>query len=334
MSSNETSKYIALILRHKPETIGISLDEHGWANVSELIEGVSKTHSLDMAELEKIVSEDSKQRYSFNEDKTLIRANQGHSIPVDVELEECEPPKYLYHGTGEKYRCAIDELGLLHKSRLYVHLSADNETANTVGRRHGKPVVYRIWSGRMHKDGFRFYKSANGVWLTEHVPTKYIKRETFDEKDVAAVVADVTQIFKQTELDSEEDTSRADCIFEQLSERYGWELLQQGVFRILLDDNCGYDAWYQMCLVIWCAVLRRKNSEEKYRYKLKRKTIVALLNYRLAKFETAEDLVWSITSELLHHDFVNSDYQPLKDPVIIRKLEKYGITLCTGDNNV
>jgi len=331
MSSNETSKYIALILRHKPETIGISLDEHGWANVSDLIDGINRTHPLDMAALEKIVAEDNKQRYSFNEDKTLIRANQGHSIPVDVELKECEPPQYLYHGTGEKYRCAIDEQGLLHKSRLYVHLSADIETANTVGKRHGKPVVYRVWSGRMHKDGFRFYKSANGVWLTEHVPTKYIKRETFDEKDVAAVVADIMQILKQTELDNEEDTSRADCIFEQLSERYGWELLQQGVFRVLLDDNCGCDAWYQMCLVIWCAVLQRKNSAEKHKYKLKRKTIIALLNYRLAELETAEDLVWSITSEVFHLDFVNSDYQPLKDPTIIRKLEMYGITVDSVD---
>ena len=331
MSQNDTSKFIALILRHKPETIGISLDEHGWASVSELIEGVNRTYPLDMATLEKIVSEDSKQRYSFNEDKTLIRANQGHSIPVDVELEECEPPKYLYHGTGEKYRRAIDEQGLLHKSRLYVHLSADIQTADTVGRRHGKPVVYRVWSGRMHKDGFRFYKSANGVWLTEHVPTKYIKRETFDKKDVAAVVADITQILEQTDLDNEENTSRADCIFEQLTVRYGWELLQQGVFQVLLDDSRGYDDWYQMCLVIWCAVLQRKNSAEKYRYKLKRKTIVALLNYRLAKFEAAEELVWSITCEVFHLDLVNSDYQPLKDPVIIQKLEKYYIILKSDD---
>ena len=100
--NKETSKYISLILRHKPEVIGITLDEHGWANVDELIEGVSHTHKLDMAILEQIVAEDEKQRYSFNEDKTLIRANQGHSIPVDVELEEQQPPEILYHGTGEK----------------------------------------------------------------------------------------------------------------------------------------------------------------------------------------------------------------------------------------
>lgn len=102
MAGNETSKFIALILRHKPEEIGISLDEHGWANVDELIAGISKTQPFTMEMLEEIVASDEKQRYSFNEDKTLIRANQGHSIPVDVELEEKEPPAILYHGTGEK----------------------------------------------------------------------------------------------------------------------------------------------------------------------------------------------------------------------------------------
>ena len=103
MSITNTSKYISLILRHKPKTIGISLDEHGWANVDELIEGVNRTHHLTRELLEEIVHTDEKQRYSFNEDKTLIRANQGHSIPVDVELEEVSPPTILFHGTGEKY---------------------------------------------------------------------------------------------------------------------------------------------------------------------------------------------------------------------------------------
>ena len=113
MSRKEISKYIALILRHKPEAIGVTLDEHGWANVSELIAGISRTQPFDMAMLEQIVREDNKQRYSFNEDKTLIRANQGHSIPVDVELEEIQPPEELYHGTGLKYVALIDEQGLI-----------------------------------------------------------------------------------------------------------------------------------------------------------------------------------------------------------------------------
>ena len=174
--NKETSKYISLILRHKPEVIGITLDEHGWANVDELIEGVSRTHKLDMAILEQIVAEDEKQRYSFNEDKTLIRANQGHSIPVDVELEEQQPPEILYHGTGEKYVASIDAQGLIPKSRLYVHLSRDKETANKVGSRHGQPVIYKVNSGDMSRDGSKFFCSVNGVWLTNEVPVKYLSR--------------------------------------------------------------------------------------------------------------------------------------------------------------
>ena len=170
-----TSKFISLILRHKPEAIGITLDEHGWANVDELIEGVSKTQPLDMAMLEQIVAEDEKQRYSFNEDKTLIRANQGHSIPVDVELEEKQPPEILYHGTGEKFVSSIDEQGLIPKSRLYVHLSPDEATALKVGQRHGKPVIYKVRSGDMYKEGFKFFCSVNGVWLTKEVPVKYLE---------------------------------------------------------------------------------------------------------------------------------------------------------------
>lgn len=176
MSLNSTSKYISLILRHKPEVIGITLDEHGWADVGQLIAGIAKTHPFDMQTLEKIVNTDNKQRYSFNEDKTLIRANQGHSIPVDVELEEIVPPEYLWHGTGEKYVKVIDKDGLIPKSRLYVHLSKDHETAITVGKRHGNPVVYRVNSGKMVQDGFKFFCSVNGVWLTKEVPAKYLEK--------------------------------------------------------------------------------------------------------------------------------------------------------------
>ena len=176
MSLKETSKFISLILRHKPETIGITLDEHGWADVQELIEGVNKIFPLDMTALERIVDKDEKQRYSFNEDKTLIRANQGHSIPVDVELKELVPPEILYHGTAEKYVASIDSQGLIPKSRLYVHLSSDKETAAKVGERHGKPVVYAVKSGEMHSDGIVFFKSVNGVWLVKAVPVKYLKR--------------------------------------------------------------------------------------------------------------------------------------------------------------
>lgn len=178
MTKNDTntSKYIALILRHKPETIGITLDEHGWADVDALIEGVNKTYPLDMESLERIVAEDEKKRYSFNEDRTKIRANQGHSINVDVELKEAEPPEILYHGTGEKFVASIDVEGLKPKSRLYVHLSSDTKTATKVGKRHGKPVIYEIASGRMYRDGIKFFVSENGVWLTTKVPVEYIKK--------------------------------------------------------------------------------------------------------------------------------------------------------------
>ena len=171
---HDTSRLIALVLRHKPEVIGITLDEHGWANVDELIAGISKRQQFSFEMLEEIVRTDEKMRYSFNEDKTLIRANQGHSIPVDVELEEKIPPEMLFHGTGEKYLPSILSQGLIPKSRLYVHLSSDYDTATKVGKRHGKPVVFVVDSEQMTKDGYRFYQSVNGVWLTKSVPTKYI----------------------------------------------------------------------------------------------------------------------------------------------------------------
>lgn len=176
MNLQNISRYISLILRHKPEVIGISLDEHGWAVVDDLINGIAKNNEgFNMAILKEIVETDNKQRYSFNDDKTLIRANQGHSIPVDVELEEKEPPKFLYHGTGEKYVSSILEQGLIPKSRLYVHLSKDIETAKNVGKRHGKEVVYKIEAHEMYQDGYKFYLSVNGVWLAKGVPLQYMQ---------------------------------------------------------------------------------------------------------------------------------------------------------------
>ena len=173
-----TSKFISLILRHRPEIIGITLDEHGWAEVDALIDGInrSEAHALDMEGLEEIVRTDEKQRYSFNGDHTLIRANQGHSVPVDVELEERIPPDILWHGTGEKYTSSIDRQGLIPKSRLYVHLSSDPETAVTVGSRHGKPVLYKIDCKAMVEDGYRFFLSANHIWLTREVLVRYLQK--------------------------------------------------------------------------------------------------------------------------------------------------------------
>lgn len=177
MNYTKVSRYISLILRHKPETIGISLDEHGWANVDNLVHGVSFHYpGFDKNILEEIVRTDEKQRYSFNENHTLIRANQGHSIQVDLGLDPVEPPIRLCHGTGVKYRKSIDEIGIIPKSRQYVHLSEDILTAIDVGERHGNPLVYIIDSEKMYKDGFKFYKSENGVWLTDKVPVEYLIR--------------------------------------------------------------------------------------------------------------------------------------------------------------
>lgn len=171
---------MSLILRHKPEAIGISLDEHGWAKVDELIAGIAKDNEFNMDILEEIVGTDEKQRYSFNEDRTLIRANQGHSIPVDVEPEEKEPPETLWHGTGEKYVESIDAEGLISKSRLYVHLSKDEETAIKVGMRHGKPVLYQVIAKWMYDDGYKFYISANGVSFPKYKYVVVWTKDTYE----------------------------------------------------------------------------------------------------------------------------------------------------------
>ena len=174
MSLEQTSKFIALVLRHQPEAAGITLDGHGWARVDELIAGVSRRMPLTREMLEEIVRTDNKQRYSFSPDHQRIRANQGHSIPVDVELKQTVPPDTLYHGTGEKYVESILREGLLPKSRLYVHLSRDAATAEQVGRRHGKPVLFLVDAAAMVRDGYAFYLSENQVWLTREVPVRYL----------------------------------------------------------------------------------------------------------------------------------------------------------------
>lgn len=182
MSKDRLSIFISLVLRHKPEEIGISLDEHGWANVNELIAGINNSgRDINMEVLEEIVRTDNKGRYSFNDNKTLIRANQGHSVPVNIEFEEIEPPSILYHGTSTRFLDGIRQNGVKPMSRLYVHLSKDLETAIKVGSRHGKCAVLVIDTKRMREDGIKFYISENKVWLTKYVDWAYVKEVKYTE---------------------------------------------------------------------------------------------------------------------------------------------------------
>lgn len=169
------SKFICLILRHKPNTIGITLDQNGWANTQELLNGLNAAgKKINMEQLVALVNTDNKTRFSFNEDKSKIRANQGHSIPVDLGLVELVPPAILYHGTSERYINSIKQKGIHKRNRQYVHLSSNYETAIQVGSRHGKPIVLKINAMQMYVDGYKFYLSENLVWLTDYIPVKYI----------------------------------------------------------------------------------------------------------------------------------------------------------------
>ncbi len=165
-----------MILRHRPQTIQLELDENGWANVAELISNCSKHQPIfTFKELEEVVATNDKQRFIFNEDKTKIRANQGHSISIDLALQTKTPPIFLYHGTVSKFLNDIKNDGLLKMSRQHLHLSADKETAIKVGSRRGVPIILVVQSAKMHQDGYSFYLSENGVWLTDHVPAIYIE---------------------------------------------------------------------------------------------------------------------------------------------------------------
>lgn len=172
----DLSVFISLILRHKPETIDIKLDKNGYAIVEELIAGINnKDKYIDMDILEKIVRDDNKGRYKFNEDKTKIRASQGHTVKVDLELKEIVPPDVLYHGTCDKFVSSIMKTGINKGVRHHVHLSGDRETASNVGNRRGKAVVLEIDALKMHKRGYKIYKSDNGVYLTDYVPVEFIR---------------------------------------------------------------------------------------------------------------------------------------------------------------
>lgn len=160
-------KKLSFLLRHDKE---YAFDVHGWREVSDLVEN----HGYTLAELAEIAETNDKKRYEFNEDKTKIRARQGHSVDVDVELKETVPPEVLYHGTAKRFVGSIMAEGILRGTRQYVHLSKDKNTAVNVGKRHGEPFVLRIDSKKMHEDGIKFFLSNNGVWLTKFVDKKYI----------------------------------------------------------------------------------------------------------------------------------------------------------------
>ena len=169
------SKFVSLVLRHKPENIGLTLSKDGWANVYELIEKIKATgRNIDKDILEKVVLYNDKKRFSFNENHTLIRANQGHSINVDLGFEEKEPPEILFHGTSIDYIDSIKQEGINKMNRLHVHLSLTEDIAKKVGERHGKPAIIKINSKQMYEDGIKFYLSENKVWLCDYVDPKYI----------------------------------------------------------------------------------------------------------------------------------------------------------------
>lgn len=178
------SKFLSLVLRHKPEEIGLTLDRGGWASVPDLLRACdAHGFSISLEELKAVVANNDKKRFSFSEDASLIRANQGHSIDVELGYRPTQPPAILYHGTAERFLNSIIERGLTKGSRRHVHLSKDVATALKVGRRHGKPAVLRVNSGQMHRDGHEFYMSENGVWLVEYVPPGYIRVIRKEEED-------------------------------------------------------------------------------------------------------------------------------------------------------
>lgn len=177
-STKRASKFLSLILRHKPEEAGITLDTEGWADVRALLTGCkSKGYAITLGELKQVVAENDKQRFIFSEDGKRIRATQGHSVEVDLGYAVQVPPTSLFHGTATKNLDSIKAQGLLKGSRQHVHLSTSVATATQVGQRYGTPVILLVNAKKMHEDGKEFFLTPNGVWLTDAVEAKYIKFE-------------------------------------------------------------------------------------------------------------------------------------------------------------
>ncbi len=169
---SNVSKFLSYVLRHKPESIGLQIDPEGWASIQEIIE--KSSIPIDLEILHTVVATSDKNRFSISGDGNFIRANQGHSIGINLGLLPTEPPEFLFHGTATRFIESIKSQGLLPKNRQYVHLSGDTEVALSVGKRHGKPIVLKISALTLHQSGHRFYKSDNGVWLTPSVPVSSI----------------------------------------------------------------------------------------------------------------------------------------------------------------
>lgn len=179
MTENELtriSKTLSYHLRHRPDELGLTLEPGGWVAVDALLAALArKGKAVTRAALDEVVARNNKQRFAFDESGTRIRASQGHSVEVDLELEPVMPPRVLYHGTGERTAAAIEREGLKKMGRHHVHLSADVETAQAVGARHGRPVIFVVDSAAMHADGHQFFRSANGVWLVDTVPPAFLR---------------------------------------------------------------------------------------------------------------------------------------------------------------
>lgn len=170
------SKLLSYVLRHNPGHVGIQLDENGWASVDDLLRQLNlHGEKLTRDILKEVVATNTKNRFKLNENLMMIRASQGHSIDIDLNYELKEPPSLLFHGTAERNLASIQKEGLQKMNRHHVHLSADQETAHKVGQRHGKPVVLVVRALTLFEEGHPFYLSENGVWLTGHVPSKYIE---------------------------------------------------------------------------------------------------------------------------------------------------------------
>jgi putative RNA 2'-phosphotransferase len=166
------SKRLSYILRHAPDSVGLTLDENGWASVHDLMSKFGRPLSIE--DLNEVVETNEKKRFAFNDDLTKIRASQGHSIEIDLAYQPTTPPEFLFHGTATRFIESIKKDGLLKGSRHHVHLSLDEVTARKVGARHGSPVILTLKSKEMYEAGYVFYVSENDVWLTEHVPTRFI----------------------------------------------------------------------------------------------------------------------------------------------------------------